>query len=178
MRENAILMNISLYRSLISSLGISGQDFIEDCQQLRGFRFLSNSGITHPNWDLWAEKWRSLKKTRMLPRVREEPWLAQLALSPNHRFKRDHALIHSLHGAQITLWGLTENNTNHWMVHHSQHDACGLLFEICYCRPIRCTMCWVWDHMRFLPWLGDRQKRRWFSKGNMLQGVCYRMLIS
>lgn len=125
MRENAILMNISLYRSLISSLGISGQDFIEDCQQLRGFRFLSNSGITHPNWDLWAEKWRSLKKTRMLPRVREEPWLAQLALSPNHRFKRDHALIHSLHGAQITLWGLIENNTNHWMVHHSQHDACG-----------------------------------------------------
>lgn len=73
--NGVVLANISLsvHRNLISAPGAFGDDFTEDSRQLKGFRFLSKSGITHPNWDLWAEKWRRLKKTRMLPRVRCVP---------------------------------------------------------------------------------------------------------
>lgn len=63
-------LSLSVHRNLISAPGAFGDDFTADSRQLKGFRFLSKSGFTHPNWDLWAEKWRRLKKTRMLPRVR------------------------------------------------------------------------------------------------------------
>lgn len=53
-RAAAVLISTSLsvHRSLISALGTFGKDFTEDSQQFKGFRFLSKSGITHPNWDL------------------------------------------------------------------------------------------------------------------------------
>lgn len=43
---------LSLCRNLISAPGNFGKDFIEDGELLKGFRFLSKPGITHPNWDL------------------------------------------------------------------------------------------------------------------------------
>ncbi|XP_005467505.2 fibroblast growth factor 13a isoform X1 [Oreochromis niloticus] len=64
--------NVEEIRSLISALGISGQDFIEDCRQLRGFRFLSNSGITHPNWGSMSGKVAKPKEDKDASKVQDD----------------------------------------------------------------------------------------------------------
>lgn len=138
----------SLHRTLISSPGTFGRDFIEDSQQLKGFRFLSKSGITHPNWDLWAEKWRSLKKTRMLPRVRRAFPCTKTALPLNHSFfsssDANHAPIHSLHGAQNHPLRSLKTISDHWWwtIPSTVHvDTAVSDLSRCCCRPICCTMC-------------------------------------
>lgn len=137
----------SLHRTLISAPGTFGKDFIEDSLQLKGLRFLSKSGITHPNWDLWAEKWRSLKKTRMLPRVRGEHCLAQTALPPNHRCFFFYGSVHPFSPCMVlkspfeirpkpiaaTGWGANPSTVH--------VDTAVWDLSSCYCRPTRCTMC-------------------------------------
>lgn len=45
-------LSLSVHRNLISAPGAFGDGLTEDSRQLKGFRFLPKSGITHPNWDL------------------------------------------------------------------------------------------------------------------------------